>query len=98
MKSHVEQASLKSYDRKTVMQQAATNTVERQAPCAKPEFVAGSGPHLTKETQPLLRLRLRAAALILLIGFAAFLVRHAIGIVTGEPLNRFLFGVHTLVV
>jgi serine/threonine protein kinase len=98
MNSHVEQASLKSYDRKTVMQQAAANTIERRSPCAKPEFVAGSGPHLTKETQPLLRLRLRAAALILLIGFSLFLVRHAIGIVTGEPVDQFLFGFHTLVV
>jgi hypothetical protein len=35
------------------------------------EFVAGSGPHLTHETQALLRLRLRAAALILLVGFGA---------------------------
>ncbi len=98
MNSHVEQASLKSYDRKTVMQQAAAKTVERQSPCARPEFVAGSGPHLTKETQPLLRLRLRAAALILLIGFVVFLVRHAIGIVTGEPFDQILFGFHTLVV
>jgi serine/threonine-protein kinase len=98
MNNRIIQESLKSYDRKTVVQNAAANTVERQAPCARPEFVAGSAPHLTRETQPLLRLRLRAAALILLIGFAVFLVRHVVGIVTGEPLNRFLLSFHTLVV
>src|SRR5262245_54642516 len=61
------------------------------------EIVEGSGPHLTAETQVLLRLRLKAAAIILLIGFAAFLVRHVIGVLTGEPLHPLLLGCHILV-
>jgi eukaryotic-like serine/threonine-protein kinase len=65
--------------------------------CPKRELVAGSGPHLTKETQTLLRLRLRAAALILLVGFGVFLVRHIVGALTGEPLSFVLFGFHLLV-
>jgi tRNA A-37 threonylcarbamoyl transferase component Bud32 len=44
-----------------------------QAP--KPiEMVAGSGPHLTSETQSLLRCRLRRSALLLAAGFAIFFV------------------------
>src|SRR5262249_57848189 len=66
--------------------------------CPKRESVDGSGPHLTKETQSLLRLRLRAAALILLVGFGVFLVRHVVGVLTGEPLHPLLLGVHILVV
>src|SRR6516162_73057 len=50
----------------------------------KREIVAGSGPHLTTETQALLRRRLRAASLILLVGFSLFLVRHIVGLLTGE--------------
>jgi serine/threonine-protein kinase len=64
----------------------------------KREFVAGSGPQLTKETQALLRLRLRAAAFILLVGFGVFLVRHVVGVLTSEPLHPFLLSVHLLVV
>jgi serine/threonine-protein kinase len=61
-------------------------------------FVAGSGPHLTEETQVLLRSRLRAAALVLLVGFSVFLVRHVVGVITGEPLDPVLLGCHVLVV
>ena len=49
-----------------------------------PAIVAGSGPHLTAETQVLLRARLRAAAFILLVGFGVFLVRHVVGVILGE--------------
>jgi serine/threonine-protein kinase len=67
--------------------------------CApKCEFVAGSGPHLTNETQALLRLRLRASALILLAGFGMFLVRHVVGVLAGEPLDPLLLATHVLVV
>src|SRR5262245_47427849 len=61
-------------------------------------IVAGSGPHLTEETQVLLRLRLRAAAFILLVGFGVFLVRHVVGVISGEPLHPVLLGCHVLVV
>jgi serine/threonine-protein kinase len=94
----------------TILQPAAY-AAERAAPakhaapaehakvcCPRREIVAGSGPHLTKETQTLLRLRLRAAAFILLVGFGVFLVRHVVGVLTGEPLNPVLLGFHILVV
>ena len=58
----------------------------------------GTGPHLTSETQALLSFRLRAAALILLVGFTVFLVRHVAGVLTGEPLDPLLLGFHVLVV
>ncbi|HEY1784950.1 MAG TPA: serine/threonine-protein kinase [Pirellulales bacterium] len=53
-------------------------------PCARVELVRGSGPHIATETTNLLRIRLRGAALSLLIGFGAFFLwrltdRHAIG-------------------
>ena len=38
------------------------------------EIVAGSGPHLSSETQSLLRCRLRRSALLLAAGFAVFFV------------------------
>jgi serine/threonine-protein kinase len=66
--------------------------------CPQRKIVQGSGPHLTTETQSLLRLRLRAAALILLVGFGVFLVRHVVGVITGEPLDLLLLGMHILVV
>src|SRR5260370_22916000 len=57
--------------------------VERAKPCrSRQEIGHGSGPHLTKETQARLRLRLRAAAFILLIGFGVFLVLHVVGVLT----------------
>ncbi len=45
-----------------------------------------------------LRLRLRAAALMLLIGFGVFLIRHVAGVLAGEPLFSALLGFHVLVV
>jgi serine/threonine-protein kinase len=64
----------------------------------KREFIEGSGPHLTNETQAVLRLRLRASAFILLVGFSAFLVRHVVGFLTSEPLDPVLLAAHILVV
>ena len=66
--------------------------------CSPKRDAASSSLHLTKETESLLRLRLRAAALMLLIGFSAFLVRHVIGVLTNEPLFAALLGFHVLVV
>src|SRR5262249_1953509 len=62
------------------------------------DIVHGSGPHLTTQTQSLLRLRLRAAAILLQIGFGVFLVRHVVGVVTGEPLDPWLLSFHVLIV
>ena len=44
-------------------------------PCCKVAMCDGSSPHLSKETQSLLRSRLRMAALVLGGGFGVFLVR-----------------------
>jgi serine/threonine-protein kinase len=87
-----------SYDRETVAHMAAG--APEPTPVSQPRrrIVQGSGPHLTSQTQPLLRLRLRAAALVLLIGFGVFLGRHVAGVLGGEPLDPLLLGFHTLVV
>lgn len=66
--------------------------------CPQRESVDQGQSHLTRETQALLRSRLRAAAFILLVGFGLFLVRHVIGVVYGEPLIPLLLGAHILVV
>lgn len=66
--------------------------------CPKREQALGSGPHLTSETQELLKSRLRAAAIIQLIGFGIFLVRHVTGVLMGEPLYPSLLGAHIFVV
>ncbi len=96
--NRLKQARLGTIDHETVVRPAA-NAVERaKVCCPKRDIVAGSGPHLTTETQGLLRLRLRAAAFILLIGFAVFLVRHVVGVLAGEPLDPLLLGFHVLVV
>src|SRR5262245_29732112 len=98
MHGRLQQAPPRTNDPETIMQ-PATNAVGRaQVCCPKWEIVDASGPHLTKETQALLRLRLRAAAFILLIGFGVFLVRHVIGVFAGEPLDPWLLSFHILVV
>jgi len=45
-------------------------------PQACVELIAGTAPHLTSQTERLLRVRLRMAVLVLFFGFAAFLVRN----------------------
>src|SRR5262245_11500727 len=97
MRSRLQQASLSPLDGETVPAPASGGAPARVRGPQR-EFVAGSGPHLTQETQALLRLRLRAAAFILLVGFGAFLVRHIVGVLAGEPLDPLLLGVHLLVV
>jgi eukaryotic-like serine/threonine-protein kinase len=85
-------------DDETVLQPATAAGARAWVCCPRREVVAGSGPHLTKETQALLRLRLRAAAFILLIGFGAFLIRHVVGLFAGEPVSPVLLVFHVLVV
>jgi hypothetical protein len=75
----------------------ANREMSKKVCCPKRE-AAGSGPHLTEETQQLLRLRLRSAALILLAGFGAFLIRNIAGIIAGEPLDYVLLATHIAVV
>jgi serine/threonine-protein kinase len=92
------QSSSEGRERETVVR--VTGHAMEQAPAcgATREIVAGSGPHLTKETQPLLHRRLAAAALILLVGFGVFLVWHVAGVLACEPRDNWLLGFHTLVV
>jgi eukaryotic-like serine/threonine-protein kinase len=98
MNSRLQQAAVGPIDRETVAQPVASAGRRAKVGCPKREIVHGSGPHLTRETQGLVRLRLRAAAFILLVGFGVFLVRHVVGVLTGEPLDPLLLGFHVLVV
>jgi serine/threonine-protein kinase len=98
MNVRFEQALPRTLDYDPILHPATDRSEAAKVCCPKREIAAGSGPHLTKETQALLRLRLRAAALILLIGFGVFLIRHVVGVLTGEPLSPVLFGFHVLVV
>src|SRR6516162_37049 len=92
-----QRAPLSPLDEETVL--APADGGARAKVCRpRPALAAGSGPHLTEETQALLRSRLRAAALILLVGFAVFLVRNVVGVILGEPLHPVLLGCHVLVV
>jgi len=97
MKNRREQAAPRAFDLETILQPAADFGEPPKVCCPRRELVAGSGPHLTNQTQSLLRFRLRAAALMLLIGFGVFLIRHVAGGLTGEPLSPMLLGFHVLV-
>ena len=98
MGTRPEQAPPLERERETILQQPTNPGSGADSGSPRPAFVAGSGPQLTIETQALLRTRLRAAALMLLIGFGAFLIRHVVGVLTGEPLSAILLGFHVLVV
>jgi hypothetical protein len=98
MKSQVVQLGNGSFDSETVLVPAPSTGERAKVCCPKREMIHGSGPHLTKETQALLRYRLRASALILLIGFGAFLVRHFVGAISNEPFEPWFLGFHILVV
>jgi len=98
MKIRLDEAPPGTFDDETILHPAADTGERAKICCPERQVVAGSGPHLTKETQALLRLRLPAAALILLIGFTVFLIRHVVGVLTGEPLFPGLLGFHVLVV
>jgi serine/threonine-protein kinase len=98
MNRQFKQSLAATRDEETILQPAADAGERAKVCCPLREVVAGSRPHLTKETQALLRLRLRAAAFILLVGFGVFLIRHVVGVLTGEPLSAVLLGFHVLVV
>src|SRR5262245_47595273 len=97
MNSQFDQSSSGPFDRETILQ-PKFKAVEPVKVCCPKREIAGSGPHLTGETNALLRYRLRAAAAILLVGFGAFLIRHIAGLISGEPLDIALLAFHTLVV
>src|SRR5262249_26482602 len=98
MNNRVKKEPRTAPDGETVLQPAAQAGERAKVCCPRRGVVSGSGPHITKETQALLRLRLRAAAFILLIGFGVFLIRHVVGVLTGETLSPVLLGFHVLVV
>jgi serine/threonine-protein kinase len=99
MKRKLEQvASEPSVNNETILQPTRYAGEGPRVCCPKRELVASSGPHLTKETQGLLQLRLRASAFILLIGFVVFLIRHVVGALSGEPFYPLLLSFHVLVV
>jgi serine/threonine-protein kinase len=92
------QISVKPYDRETVEQPVMNTAGCPKVCCPKKGIIDGSSPHLTSETQTLLHTRLRAASRVLLIGFAIFLIRHTVGVLTGEPFNLWFFAFHVVVV
>src|SRR5262245_57236424 len=94
MSSRRQQADPIPVNEETALYTARAGPRAAQLCNPKRQIATGSGPHLTTETQNLLRVRLPAAALILLIGFSAFLVRHVVGVLTGEPLYPVLLGAH----
>ena len=98
MDSQLNHALLRTIDHESAPQPAAKAAEPVTVGSPRREIVHGSGPHLTGETQTLLRYRLRAAALILLVGFGVFLVRHVVGVLAGEPLDPVLLSAHVLVV
>ena len=97
MKNRLKQAPPGAVRDETILQPATDDSVRPKVCRHKREDVAGSGPHLTKETQAILQSRLRAAALMLLIGFGVFLIRHVVGDIMGEPMYPALLGFHVLV-
>src|SRR5262245_18673883 len=97
MESQYDQASRSGTDRETILQ-PRPNAVEPVKVCCPKREIASGAPHLSGETNALLRYRLRAADFILLVGFAVFLVRHVAGVIAGEPLDPLLLGMHVFVV
>src|SRR4051812_49042246 len=73
---------------------------KEHCPCPKVQLVEGSGSGQSSETRSLLQLRLRAAALVLLAGSAAFLVREVLTDHGSDPTldadDRIRFWLHVL--
>jgi tRNA A-37 threonylcarbamoyl transferase component Bud32 len=96
--NRLKQTPLGSYENETV-ELPPTYAVTR-AKVGRPEEKAddGSGPRLAKWTRPLRQLRLRAAALILLMGFVMVLITQVVLAFTSDPFDPILWGIHTVVV
>src|SRR5262245_7218261 len=65
--------------------------------CCKVAMCEGSSPHLSKETQSLLRSRLRIAALLLFLGFGVFFVRELFYVDYSSGPELFILIFHGLV-
>jgi eukaryotic-like serine/threonine-protein kinase len=98
MNSRFQQPPFATANHVTVLEPAAEAGARAKVCCPNREIANATGPHLTQETQALLRTRLRAAAFILLLGFGLFLVRHIGGALMGEPLSPVLLTFHILIV
>src|SRR5438046_1386999 len=94
MTQHLEHASAARASSETIPIERLARGGQRKVCCPHRDAIGGSGSHLTAQTQELLRIRLQASSLILLVGFSAFLVRHIIGVSTSEPLKPFLLAFH----
>ncbi|MEX0711257.1 MAG: serine/threonine-protein kinase [Pirellulales bacterium] len=69
-----------------------------EAACPKVQLVEGSGPCLTSQTECLLRIRLRAAAMVLFLGSAAFLILRLLSLGDAAGLAPILAAEERLVV
>lgn len=77
---------------------APLHAAPAQGRCAKVALVQGSDPHLSGETSALLRVRLRAAAMILFAGLGAFLLYRMFW-AEARPLEKqWLLYVHAVIV
>jgi eukaryotic-like serine/threonine-protein kinase len=92
-----EQAPPGVFDRETILQQPVDPRERPNLCSSRRELVTGSGSQVTRKTQALWRFRLRAAVLMLLIGFGVFLIRHGASRLMGEPLSTVLLGLPVLV-
>jgi len=66
--------------------------------CKKVALIEGTGPQISRETESLLRDRLRAAAKMLLFGFGLFLVWRLIGNRKVASGSNVLLGIHVVIV
>src|SRR5262245_59370740 len=98
MTRQLEQRPASNFDSETVVPKTADPGGWAKVCCPRREALGHSCPHLTTATLPLLRRRIRAAALILLTGFTLFLVRHAVRAAANEPFDPILLSCHLLVV
>jgi serine/threonine-protein kinase len=76
---------------------ASAASAHSEAPCCKVAMCQGSSPHMSKETQSLLRSRLRMAALLLALGFGVFFVRELFTVRYNNADELFLLIFHGLV-
>src|SRR6478735_6563337 len=76
---------------------ASAASAHSDEPCCKVAMCQGSGPHMSKETQSLLRSRLRMAALLLALGFGVFFARELFLVDYNKAPQVFLLIFHGLV-
>src|SRR6478735_7395527 len=80
-----------------LLRKLGSASAHSDGPCCKVAMCDGSSPHLSKETQSLLRSRLRIAALLLGAGFGTFFVRQLLTADYASGWSLFLLIFHGLV-